>query len=157
VTLARQIYRAEWLLGRLRIEERLIKLEAQRGGHGKLGMTKCKSFLGEGRDKQKGKRLKVTFERLLAKYHNQIKAKSVDQTSNAKSSRAPLKTSKSPQKRNSRDQDWRGEGFHASTTYPPFGLPVLKRSSSFVNLILIHLGSSMSQMLIRLHIWDHIT
>jgi hypothetical protein len=47
----------------------------------------------------------------------------VDQTGNAKSSRAPLKTSKSPLKRKSRDQDRREEGFHASTTYPPFGPP----------------------------------
>jgi hypothetical protein len=38
-------------------------------GHGAPGMPKCKFFGGEGRDKQKGKRPKVTFEQLLAKYH----------------------------------------------------------------------------------------
>jgi hypothetical protein len=53
-------------------------------GHGAPDMAKCKCFGGEGRDKQKGKNLKVTFEHLLAKYHKQIKAKDVDQTSNAK-------------------------------------------------------------------------
>jgi hypothetical protein len=46
---------------------------------------------------------KVTFEQLLAKYHKQIKAKDVDHTGNAKSSRAPLMPSKSPPKRKSRD------------------------------------------------------
>jgi hypothetical protein len=89
--------------------------------HGDPSMPKCKCFGGEGRDKQKGKRSKVTFEQLQAKYHKQIKANDVDQTGNAKSSRAPLKTSKSPLKRKYRDQDWRAEVFHASTTYPPFG------------------------------------
>jgi hypothetical protein len=89
-------------------------------GHGEPGMPKCKSFGGEGRDKQKGKRSKVTFEQLLAKYHKQIKANDVDQIGNAKTSRAPLKTSKSPPKRKSRDQDSRGEEFHASATYHPF-------------------------------------
>jgi hypothetical protein len=89
--------------------------------HGDPSLPKCKCFGGEGRDKQKGKRSKVTFEQLLAKYHKQIKANDVDQTGNAKSSRAPLKTSKSPLKRKSRDQDWRAEEFHASATYPPFG------------------------------------
>jgi hypothetical protein len=93
-------------------------------GHGAPGMPKCKYFGGEGRDKQKGKRPKVTFDQLLAKYHEQIKAKDVDQTSIAKPSRAPLKPSKSPPKRKSRNQDWRGEEFHASATYPPFGLPI---------------------------------
>jgi hypothetical protein len=37
-------------------------------------MPKFKSFGGEGRDKQEGKRSKVTFEQLLAKYHKQIEA-----------------------------------------------------------------------------------
>jgi hypothetical protein len=93
-------------------------------GHGKPGMPKFKSFGVEGRDNQEGKRPKVTFEQLLAKYHKQIKAKGVDQTSNAKSSRAPLKSSRSPSKRKSRDQDWRGEECHALGTYPPFGLSI---------------------------------
>jgi hypothetical protein len=39
---------------------------------------------------------KVNFEQLLVKYHKQIKAKGVDQTSNAKSSKAPSKSSRSP-------------------------------------------------------------
>jgi hypothetical protein len=43
--------------------------------HGEPGMPKCKSFGGEDRDTQKGKRTNVTFEQLLAKYHKQIKAK----------------------------------------------------------------------------------
>jgi hypothetical protein len=94
------------------------------GGHGKPNMPKFKSFGGEGHDKQKDKRSKVTFEQLLAKYHKQIKAKGVNQTSNAKSSKAPLKSLRSPQKRKPRNQDWRGEGFHSSTTYPPFRLPM---------------------------------
>jgi hypothetical protein len=93
-------------------------------GHGAPGMPKCKYFGGEGRDKQKGKRPKVNFEQLLAKYHEQIKAKDVDQTGITKPSRAPLKPSKSPPKRKSRNQDWGGEEFHASATYPPFVPPI---------------------------------
>jgi hypothetical protein len=87
-------------------------------------MPECKCFGGEACDKQKGKKPKVTFEQLLAKYRKQIKTKDVDQTGIAKSSRAPLKPSKSPPKRKSRDQDWRGEELHASATYPPFGSPI---------------------------------
>jgi hypothetical protein len=86
-------------------------------------MHKFKSFGGEGHDKQEGKRPKVTFEQLLVKYHKQIKAKGIDQIGNAKSSR-------SLPKRKSRDQDWRGEGFHASTTYPPFGPPLSMQYNS---------------------------
>jgi hypothetical protein len=87
-------------------------------------MPKFKNFGGEGCDKQKDKRPKVTFEQLLAKYYKQIKTKSVDQTNNATSFKAPSKSSRSPPKRKSRNQDWRGEGFHASTTYPSFGPPM---------------------------------
>jgi hypothetical protein len=90
-------------------------------GHGAPGMSKCKCFGGEGRDKQKGKRPNVTFEQLLAKYCKQIKVKDVDQTGNAKSSTTYLKPSKLFLKHKSRDQDRRGEEFHASATYPPFG------------------------------------
>jgi hypothetical protein len=122
VTLACQIYHAGWLLRRLRTEERLVRPEAS-GGHGAPGMPKCKCFGGEGHDKN-GKKTKVTFEQLLAKYHKQIKAKDVNQTGNAKSSRACLKPSKSHPKRKSRDQEWRGEEFHASATYPSFGAPI---------------------------------
>jgi hypothetical protein len=93
-------------------------------GHGAPGMLKCKCFGGEGHDKQKGKRPKVTFEQLLAKYHEQIKEKDIDKTGIAKPSRAPLKPSKSLLKRKYRNQDWGGEEFHASSTYPPFGLPI---------------------------------
>jgi hypothetical protein len=93
-------------------------------GHGAPGMPKCKCFGGQGRDKQKDKRPKVTFEKLLDNYHEHIKAKDVDQTGHAKPSRAPLKPSKSPSKCKSRNQDWRGEEFHASATYSPFELPI---------------------------------
>jgi hypothetical protein len=72
---------------------------------------------------KKDKRSKVTFEQLLTKYHEQIKAKDVDQTGIAKPSRSPLKPSKSPPKRKSRNQNWREE-FHVSATYPPFGPPI---------------------------------
>jgi hypothetical protein len=86
-------------------------------GHGELILPKCKCFGGKGHDKQKGKRPKVTSKRLLTKYDKKIKANDVDQARNAKSSKAHLKTPKSPSKCKSRDQDWRGEEFHASTTY----------------------------------------
>jgi hypothetical protein len=99
-------------------------------GHGAPGMPECKCFGGEGRYKQKGKKPKVTFEQLLPKYHKKIKAKDVDQTGNAKSSKAYLKPFKSPLKRKSRDQDCRGVEFHASTTYPPFGPPIPMQYSS---------------------------
>jgi hypothetical protein len=124
MTLVHQIYQAEWLLRRLQIEEKANKTGGT-GGHGKLGMPKFKNFGGEGCDEQEGKRPKVTFEQLLTKHHMQIEAKGVDQTSNAKSSKAPLKSSRLPSKRKSRDQDWRREEFHGSATYPPFGQPIL--------------------------------
>jgi hypothetical protein len=68
-------------------------------------MLKFKSFGVEGCDNQEGKSSKVTFEQLLAKYHKKIEAKGVDQIVNAKSSRAPLKSSRSHPKHKSRDQD----------------------------------------------------
>jgi hypothetical protein len=129
VTLACQIYRVGRLLEKAMDRRKANKIGGIRG-HGALGMPKFKCFGGEGRDKQKGKKSKVTFEQLLAKYHKQIEAKDVDQTGNAKSSRAYLKPSKSPPKRKSRDQDWRGEEFHASATYPPFGPPILMQYGS---------------------------
>jgi hypothetical protein len=127
-------------------------------GHGAPGMPKCKCFGGENHDKQKGKRLKVTFEKLLAKCHEQIKAKDVDQTGIAKPSRAHLKPSKSPLKRKSRNQDWGGEEFHASATYPLFGSPIPMQYGSAPSYF--HPYTSWGwyvQMLILLHILDHIT
>ena len=101
---------------------------------------------------------KVTFEQLLAKYHEQIKAKDVDQTGIANPSRASLKPSKSPPKHKSRNQDWGGEEFHASATYPPFGPPIPCNMVQLLRtFILIHLGSGMIPRLILLHILDHIT
>jgi hypothetical protein len=118
-------------------------------------MPKCKCFGGECHDKQKGKKPKVTFETLLAKYHKQIKANDVDQTGNAKSSRAYLKPSKSPSKRKSRDQDWRGEEFHASATYPPFGPPIPMQYGSAPSYFHPYPSwAGMIQMLILLHILD---
>jgi hypothetical protein len=128
------------------------------GGHGIQGMSKCKSFAGEGRDKQKGKRLTVNFDQLLAKYHNQIKTKGVDQTGSAKSSRAPLKTTKSPLKRKSRDQDWQGDGFMHLQHILLLGRQCQCNTVQLLRtFILIHLGDGIIQMLILLHILDHIT
>jgi hypothetical protein len=127
-------------------------------GHGAPGMPKCKCFGGEGHDKQKGKRPKVTFEQLLAKYHEQNKAKNVDQTGIAKPFRAPLKPSKSLPKRKSRNQDWGEKSFmhqqHILLLGRQYQCNMVQLLRTF---ILIHLGAGMIQMLILLHILDHIT
>jgi hypothetical protein len=87
-------------------------------------MPNLKYFGGTGRNQQKGKRPKITFEQLLAKYLRQNEAKGVDQTGNLKSSKTPLKSSRSPPMRRFEDWDWQGEGFHAVATYSPFGPPM---------------------------------
>jgi hypothetical protein len=87
-------------------------------------MPNLKYFGGTGRNQQKGKRPKITSEQLLAKYLRQNEAKGVDQTGNVKSSKTPLKSSRSPPMRRSEDWDWQGEGFHAVATYSPFGPPM---------------------------------
>jgi len=97
------------------------------GGYVKLdmpNMPNLKYFGGTGRNQQKGKRPKITFEQVLAKYMRQNEAKGVDQTSNVKSSKTPLKSSRSPPMRRFEDWDWQGEGFHAVATYSPFGPPM---------------------------------
>ena len=97
------------------------------GGHVKPdmpNMPNLKYFGGTGRNQQKGKRPKITSEQLLAKYLRQNEAKGVDQTGNVKSSKTPLKSSRSPPMRRSEDWDWQGEGFHAVATYSPFGPPM---------------------------------
>jgi hypothetical protein len=121
-------------------------------------MLKCKCFGGEGHDKQKGKKPKVTFEQLLAKYHKQIKANDVDQTGNAKSSRAYLKPSKSPSKCKSRIGIGEEKSFmhqqHILLLGHQYHYNMVQLLRTF---ILIHLGAGMIQMLILLHILDHIT
>jgi hypothetical protein len=128
-------------------------------GHGKPGMPKFKSFGVEGRDNQEGKRPKVTFEQLLAKYHKQIGAKGVDQTSNAKSSRAPLKSSRSPLKCKPRVKIGEEKGFVHQHHILILGHQCQCNMVQLLRIfILIHLGVGMIQMLIfLLHILDHIT
>jgi hypothetical protein len=129
VTLACQIYHTGWLLGRLWIEESLIRPLAPRGMVHQVcpnvNVLEVKVVINK---RVKSQRL------LLSNFWLNITSKSrqriVDHTSNAKSSRAPLKPSKSPPKRTSKDQDWRGEEFHASGTYPPFGLQIPMQYSS---------------------------
>ena len=97
------------------------------GGHVKPdmpNMPNLKYFGGTGRNQQKGKRPKITSEQLLAKYLRQNEAKGVDQTGNVKSSKTPLKSSRSPPMCRFEDWDWQGEGFHAVATYFPFGPPM---------------------------------
>ena len=97
------------------------------GGHVKPdmpNMPNLKYFGGTGRNQQKGKRPKITSEQLLAKYLRQNEAKGVDQTGNVKSSKTPLKSSRSPPMCRFEDWDWQGEGFHAVATYSPFEPPM---------------------------------
>ena len=97
------------------------------GGHVKPdmpNMPNLKYFGGTGRNQQKGKRSEFTSEQLLAKYLRQNEAKGVDQTGNVKSSKTPLKSSRSPPMRRFEDWDWQGEGFHAVATYSPFEPPM---------------------------------
>lgn len=70
---------------------------------------------GKGRDKHKGKKPKLTFKELLAKYQTENEAKCANRPNNVKHSR---------NKGKSKDWNWQGEEFHTATSYPPFSLPM---------------------------------
>ena len=106
---------------------KVVEKTLSAGGHVKPdmpNMPNLKYFGGTCRNQQKGKRPKITSEQLLAKYLRQNEAKGVDQTGNVKSSKTPLKSSRSPPMCRFEDWDWQGEGFHAVATYFPFGPPM---------------------------------
>jgi len=62
--------------------------------------------------KHEGKKLKLNFDELLAKYLKQNEAKHANRSNDDKSS-------KMPPKHNSRSWNWQGEKFHSATSYSP--------------------------------------
>jgi hypothetical protein len=143
VTLACQIYHAEWLLGGV-------------VGHGKPGMPKFKCFGAESIHKQKYKRPNINFEQLLAKYHKQIKAKGVEL---AMLSHHEHLRSHQDHLRSANLEIRIGEkGFMHQQHILLLGYQCQCNTVHLLRtFILIHIGAGMIQMLIVLHILDHIT
>jgi hypothetical protein len=108
--------------------------------------------MNEDRDryKHKGKKPKLSFDELLAKYLKENEAKCANQSNDVKSSRVPPK-------RNSGNWNWQGGKFLSASSYSPLGpsmsVPYAPHRTSF---ILIHHGGGMIYGHILLHILDHI-
>jgi hypothetical protein len=68
---------------------------------------------GKGRDKQRSRRPKLSFEELLAKYEKIAEANVVNRPKKVQSS-------KLPPKRKSQVWNWQGDRFHTTATYLPF-------------------------------------
>jgi hypothetical protein len=82
----------------------------------KSGMSKSEHPVANGgKDhvKHNGKRPKLTFDELLAKYQKDKEAKLANRSNKVKSSRLPPK-------HNSGNWNWEGKSFHAAATYSPF-------------------------------------
>jgi hypothetical protein len=73
---------------------------------------------GKGHDKLKSRRPKLSFEELLAKYEKIGEANIANRSKKVQSS-------KLPQKHNSQEWNWQGNGSYAATTYYPFEQPIL--------------------------------
>ena len=72
---------------------------------------------GKGRDKQRSKRPKLSFEELLAKYEKIGEA-------NVTNRPKKVQSSKLPPKRKSQEWNWQGDRSHAATIYSPFEQPI---------------------------------
>jgi hypothetical protein len=102
---------------------------------------------GKDRVKHNGKKPKLTFDELLAKYQKDNDAKRANRSNKVKSSRL------SP-KHNSGNWNQQGKSFHAAATYSPFESSMLV--SYALVTILIHHGGGVIHGHILLHISDHI-
>jgi hypothetical protein len=103
----------------------------------KSGMSKSEHPVANGgkdHGKHNGKRPKLTFDELLAKYQKDNEVKRANQSNKVKSSILPPK-------HNSGDWNWQGKSFHAAATYSPFepSMPVSYAHIPLM-LILIHYG-----------------
>jgi hypothetical protein len=103
----------------------------------KLGMSESEHPVANGgkdHGKHNGKRPKLTFDELLAKYQKDNEVKRANQSNKVKSSILPPK-------HNSGDWNWQGKSFHAAATYSPFepSMPVSYAHIPLM-LILIHYG-----------------
>jgi hypothetical protein len=78
-----------------------------------------KAHGGKGRDKQRSRRLKLSFEELLAKYEKKAEANITNQPKKVQSSRLPPK-------RKSQEWNWQGSRSHVAATYSSFKQPIPK-------------------------------
>jgi hypothetical protein len=76
-----------------------------------------KANRGKGHDKLKSKRLKLSFEELLAKYEKIAEA-------NVANRPKKVQSSKLPPKRKSQEWNWQEDRSHAAATYSPFEQPI---------------------------------
>jgi len=85
---------------------------SDQGRSRKLKSERSKINGGKDRFKHEGKKLKLNFDELLAKYLKQNEAKHANRSNDDKSS-------KTPPKHNSRSWNWQGEKFHSAASYSP--------------------------------------
>jgi hypothetical protein len=72
---------------------------------------------GKGCDKLKNRRLKLSFQELLAKYEKIAEA-------NVTNRPKKVQSSKLPPKYKSQEWNWQGDRSHAAATYSPFEQPI---------------------------------
>ena len=72
---------------------------------------------GKGRDKERTRRSKLSFEELLVKYKKEAEA-------NVTNRPKKVRSSKLPPKRKSQEWNWQGERSHIAATYSPFEHPI---------------------------------
>ena len=72
---------------------------------------------GKGRDKQKSRRSKLSFEELLAKYKKEAEANVTNQPKKVQSSRLPPKDK-------SQEWNWQGDRSHAAAIYSHIEQPI---------------------------------
>ena len=101
---------------------------------------------GKGRDKQRSKRPKLSFEELLAKYEKIGE-------SNVTNQPKKVHSSKLPPKRKSQEWNRQGDKPHAAVIYSSFMQPIPMSLDHNPHIfILIHLGAS----LLKRHMFHHI-
>jgi hypothetical protein len=83
----------------------------------KKGKDAHKANGGKGHGKQRTRRLKLSFEELLAKYEKIGEANIANQQKKVPSSKLPLT-------RKSQEWNWQGDRSHTAVTYSPFEQPI---------------------------------
>ena len=123
---------------------------SDQGRSEKLKSKRSKINSGKDRCEHKGKKSKLSFDELLAKYLKENEAKCANRSNVDKSS-------KMPPKQNSRSCNWQGKDFHSAASYSPLrpSMPILyaPRPTDFHH---IHHGGWMIHGHILRHILDHI-
>ena len=80
----------------------------------KLKSERPKTNIGEDHNRRKGRKLKLSFDELLAKYLRENEAKRANRSNDVKSSRLSPKPK-------SRNWNWQKKNLHAAASYFPLG------------------------------------